>query len=100
MPGTNGLSMSYEDMQAEIERLNQYVAEFENITQAMNNSVNTLCDGWVSASTESYRQDYLATTGNFANTLEIVRELICSTNNYISDMQATDQAYAGTKVSN
>lgn len=96
--GAAGLKMSYDDMQAEITKLTQYAEEFEATTRSMTNSVTTLCDGWVSESTESYREDYTALANNFSHTLEVVRSLIQSTNNYIADMQAVDAAYSSNKV--
>lgn len=96
--GAAGLKMSYNDMQAEITKLTQYAEEFEATTRSMTNSVTTLCDGWVSESTESYREDYTALANNFSHTLEVVRSLIQSTNNYIADMQAVDAAYSSNKV--
>lgn len=98
MGAQNGLSMSFDEMQAELSKLSQYSDEFENITSSMTASVDTLCDGWKSASTEAYREDYTKLAANFRATLEIVRELIQSTSNYISDMQALDQSYSSSKV--
>lgn len=92
------LKMSYEDMQAEISRLSQLADEFETTTSSMTSSVTTLCDGWVSASTETYREDYTALANNFTQTLEVVRSLIQSTSDYIADMQAVDSAYSKSKV--
>ncbi|MDE6952051.1 MAG: WXG100 family type VII secretion target [Lachnospiraceae bacterium] len=97
--GADSLKMSYEDMQAEIARLSQYADEFENTTSSMTSSVTTLCDGWTSASTETYREDYTALANNFSQTLEVVRSLIQSTSDYIADMQAVDSAYSKSKVS-
>lgn len=94
----DSLRMSYEEMQAEINRLTQYAAEFENITHSMTTSVDTLCDGWTSQSTEAYRSDYNALAKNFSDTLEVVRSLIQSTSNYIADMQAVDASYSSSKV--
>lgn len=96
--GAAGLKMSYNDMQAEITKLTQYAEEFEATTRSMTNSVTALCDGWESDSTESYREDYTALANNFSHTLEVVRSLIQSTNNYIADMQAVDAAYSSNKV--
>ena len=93
------LQMSYDDMRAEIAKLTQYAEEFEATTHSMTSSVNTLCDGWTSASTEAYREDYTALANNFKNTLEVVRSLIQSTNEYIAQMQAVDSAFAQSKVS-
>lgn len=98
MASSDSLKMSYEDMQAEIDKLTQYANEFETTTASMTASVTTLCDGWTSASTETYRDDYTALSDNFSKTLEVVRELIGSTSNYISDMQAVDQSYSSSKV--
>lgn len=92
------LQMSYEDMQAEITKLNQYAEEFESTTRSMTSSVNTLCDGWTSASTETYREDYTTLANNFTQTLEVVRSLIQSTNEYIEQMKAVDEAFAQNKV--
>ena len=97
--GAESLKMSYDDMQAEITKLTQYATEFETTTKSMTASVAALCDGWVSASTEAYREDYTALSNNFSQTLEVVRELIQSTSNYIADMQAVDSAYSQSKVS-
>lgn len=97
--GAGGLKMSYEDMQAELAKLSQYAEEFEATANRMTASVNTLCDGWESESTEAYRQDYTSLTQNFTQTLEVVRELIQSTSNYIADMQAVDSSYSRNKVS-
>lgn len=97
--GAESLKMSYEDMQAEIAKLSQYAEEFESTTSSMTTSVTTLCDGWTSASTETYREDYTALANNFSQTLEVVRNLIQSTSDYIADMQAVDSAYSKSKVS-
>lgn len=97
--GADGLKMSYDDMQAELTKLSQYAEEFDAVTRSMTSSVETLCEGWVSESTEAYRQDYTALTNNFTHTLEVVRELIQSTSNYIADMQAVDSSYSTSKVS-
>lgn len=99
MGASAGLQMSYDDMQAEITKLSQYAEEFEATTHSMTNSVTALCDGWVSASTEAYREDYTALANNFSHTLEVVRSLIQSTNDYISQMQAVDSAFSSSKVS-
>ena len=97
--GAESLRMSYDDMQAEITRLQQLAGDFENTTSSMSASVAALCDGGVSASTETYREDYGKLAENFTRTLEVVRELIQSTSNYIADMQAVDRAYSKSKVS-
>lgn len=94
----DGLKMSYDDMQAELTKLSQYVEEFDAVTRSMTTSVNVLCEGWVSESTETYRGDYTALTDNFERTLEVVRELIQSTSSYIADMQAVDNSYSTSKV--
>lgn len=93
------LKMSYEDMQAEITKLSQYAEEFETTTSSMTSSVGRLCDGWVSASTETYREDYTALANNFSQTLEVVRSLIQSTSDYIAEMQAVDSKFSKNKVS-
>ncbi len=98
MASSSSLSMTYEDMQAEVDKLTQCTKEFESITSAMTASVTTLCDGWISASTEAYREDYTALTNNFSQTLEVVRELIQSTSSYIADMQNLDASYSSSKV--
>lgn len=98
MGASAGLKMSYDDMQAETTKLSQYAEEFEATTRSMTNSVTALCDGWDSASTEAYREDYTALANNFSHTLEVVRSLIQSTNDYIKQMQATDEAYSQHKV--
>lgn len=97
--GADSLKMSYEEMQAELTKLSQYAEEFDAVTRSMTASVNALCEGWVSQSTETYREDYTALTNNFTNTLEVVRELIQSTSDYIADMQAVDSSYSTNKVS-
>lgn len=98
MGSTDSLRMSYDDMQAEINKLTQCASDFESITSSMTTSVTTLCDGWTSQSTETYRDDYTALANNFTQTLEVVRSLIQSTSNYIADMQAVDANYASSKV--
>ncbi len=98
MGASDSLKMSYDDMQAEIDKLIQYANEFEITTSSMTTSVTTLCDGWTSASTETYRDDYTALSDNFTKTLDVVRELITSTSGYISDMQEVDQSYSSSKV--
>lgn len=98
MGASSSLQVSYEDMQAEITKLSQYAVEFEATTNAMTSSVTALCDGWISASTEVYREDYIALANNFTQTLEVVRELIQSTNDYIAQMQALDSAFSSSKV--
>lgn len=97
--GEGSLKMSYDDMQAEITKLTQYANDFETATTSMSTSVGALCDGWTSASTETYREDYTALANNFSQTLEVVRNLIQSTSDYIADMQAVDTAYSKSKVS-
>lgn len=97
--GAESLKMSYEDMQAEISKLSQYADEFETTTSSMTASVGRLCDGWVSASTETYREDYTALANNFTQTLEVVRSLIQSTSDYIAEMQSVDSKYSKNKVS-
>lgn len=97
--GADSLKMSYDDMQAEITKLEQYAQDFETATTNMSTSVGVLCDNWTSASTEAYRTDYTALTKNFSDTLGVVRDLIKSTQSYIADMQAVDEAYSKTKVS-
>ena len=97
--GAESLKMSYEDMQAEISKLSQYADEFETTTSSMSASVGRLCDGWVSASTETYREDYTALANNFSQTLEVVRSLIQSTSDYIAEMQAVDSKFSKNKVS-
>lgn len=99
MAQVNSLQMTYDDMRAEIDRLTQYAEEFESITRAMTASVTTLCDGWISASTETYREDYTTLTNNFSQTLEVVRGLIQSTSNYVTDIQNLDSEYSSSKVS-
>ena len=96
--GADSLKMSYEEMQAELAKLSQYAEEFDAVTKSMTTSVNALCEGWVSQSTETYREGYTALTNNFTDTLEIVRELIQSTSDYIADMQAVDSSYSKNRV--
>lgn len=43
--GAESLRMSYDDMQAEITRLQQLAGDFENTTSSMSASVAALCDG-------------------------------------------------------
>ncbi len=94
----SSLAMTYEDMEAELQRLSQLADDFESTTNSMTSSVTTLCDNWTSASTETYRDDYLKLTTNFSHTLEIVRSMIQETHTYIQDMQATDNAHNTSKV--
>ena len=94
----SSLAMTYEDMEAELQRLSQLADDFESTTSSMTSSVTTLCDNWTSPSTETYRDDYLKLTTNFSHTLEIVRSMIQETHTYIQDMQATDNAHNTSKV--
>lgn len=98
MGAADSLRMSYDDMQAEIDKLTKCAGDFEDITSSMSASVMALCDGWISQSTEAYREDYTALAKNFSDTVEVVRSLIQSTSNYIADMQAVDANYASSKV--
>lgn len=92
------LSLEYSEMLAETSKLTEYANEFENYTNLMTSSVNTLCDNWISESTKAYQEDYMALAQNFSNTLEVVRSLIASTNQYIADMQSLDAANSQPKV--
>lgn len=98
MAGTLGLN--YDEMEAELQRLEGLANDFESTTNSMTASVNTLCDNstWKSDSTESYREDYEKLTTNFANTLEIVRSMIQDNRLYIRDMQNTDNAHNTSRV--
>lgn len=98
MGASASLQMSYDDMQTEINNLNQYAGDFKEATQNMSNSVERLCDGWISASTQAYRDDYNALAKNFTDTLGVVEDLIKSTSQYIADMQKVDDAYSKSKV--
>ncbi len=100
MASTGSLSMTYEDMEAELQRLSQLADDFETATSSMTNSVNTLCEDttWTSSATQSYREDYEKLTANFSNTLEIVRSMIQETYSYIQDMQDTDNAHNKARV--
>lgn len=98
MGAAESLKMSYDEMQAEIDRLNQCVNDFADITNTMSASVDALCDGWTSQATEVYRDDYNALAKNFSDTLEVVRRLIQSTSSYMADMQAVDASYSSSKV--
>lgn len=98
MASTASLQMSYDDMQTEINYLKQCVSDFNDSTKNMTDSVNRLCDGWVSASTQAYQNDYEALVGNFKDTLGVVDKLIESTSQYIADMQEVDNTYSKSKV--
>lgn len=95
---TAKLKMSYDEMQAQITKLKQYVEEFEATTRSMSDSVDALCEGWISDSTEAFRGDYTRLTNNFTQTVDIVKELTQSASQYIADMQAVDNAYSKSKV--
>lgn len=92
------LSMQYSEMESAIKKLKTECTTFESTTQSMTNHVNTLCENWKADASPIYQQDYAKLTKNFGQTLKVVNELIKSTEQYISDMKALDQAYSKSKV--
>lgn len=98
MAGAIGLN--YDEMEAELQRLEGLANEFENTTNSMTTCVNTLCDNstWKSEATESYREDYEKLTANFGNTLDVVRSMIQDNRHFIQDMQAADSAHSTSRV--
>ncbi|MCI5740520.1 MAG: WXG100 family type VII secretion target [Lachnospiraceae bacterium] len=94
----NQLSMQYSDMEAAIQKLQTECTNFENTTRSMTNHVNSLCDAWKADASPIYKQDYAKLTKNFDKTLQVVRELIKSTNNYINDMKQLDKSYSKSKI--
>lgn len=96
--GAERLSMDYNDMQAELTTLTQCVSDFRDATSRMNTSVGTLCDGWVAAASDTYRDDYARVADSFTQAAEIVEQLIESVQKYIQDMESVDQAYSRSKV--
>lgn len=99
MASTSRLIMDYDEMQAELSTLTGLVDTFEETTSQMISSYSKLCEGWESQATEAYLDDYQSLSNNYQQTSEIVKELIKSLNDYISDMQAVDASYASPKVS-
>jgi len=92
------LKMSYQEMQAEITKLTALVDEFSTTVTSMTTSVNTLCDGWTSASTQAYREDYTSLTSNLNQTISVVTQIIKSTSDYIAAMQTVDNQFSSNKV--
>lgn len=94
-----GISMNYDDMEQELQRLEDYVIDFQETITKMTNSVNLLCDNWVASATESYREDYMATTKNMGETVNIVNGIIADNRSYIVTMKDADSGYTGNRVS-
>jgi len=64
----------------------------------MTASVTTLCDGWISAASDSYREDYATVASSFTQTTDVVSALIASIESYVGDIKSVEQAYTGSKV--
>lgn len=94
----NGLSMNYEEMEAQLGNLETEATEFEGIVTRMQSTIAALCDNWTSTSTETFREDYTKLVKNFNETIEIVRSLISENNTYIQNMRNADSAYSNPKV--
>lgn len=92
------LSMQYEQMQQSIDKLKNLSKTFDSTTKEMTTNVNTLCENWKAQASPVYKGDYEKLTKNFGKTLQVVNKLIESTQKYIKDMQALDQAYSKSKV--
>lgn len=92
------LSMQYSEMETAIKNLKTECSTFESTTQAMTTNVNTLCSNWKADASPVYQEDYTKLTKNFKQTLQVVTDLISSTEKYIRDMKALDQAYSTSKV--
>ncbi|MDE7434824.1 MAG: WXG100 family type VII secretion target [Lachnospiraceae bacterium] len=92
------LSMQYSAMESAIKSLKTECATFETTTQSMTGHVNTLCDNWKADASPVYKEDYAKLTKNFRQTLQVVNDLIASTERYIRDMQALDKSYSSSKV--
>ncbi len=95
---TDTLSMSFEDIGEEISKLKLCVEEFQATTASMTTSVTTLCDGWISDASDSYREDYATVASSFAQTTDVVSSLITSIEGYVGAIQGVEQAYTGTKI--
>ena len=89
-----GLSMSYEEMESIMKRLEGLVDQFQDTVQTMTTNVNTLCDNWTAEASDIYREDYLSLANNVSKTSEVVTNMIASTREYVAKMQELDRAYA------
>ena len=94
------LNLQYDNMNDAITRLKSLVEEFESTTTSMTTNVGTLCDNWQAEASPIYREDYTTLSSNFTKTTEVVKELIASTEKYLSDMNELDKGYATSKVTN
>lgn len=92
------LSMKYGEMEGAIKQLKTECANFESTTTNMTTQVTKLCDNWTADASPIYRADYGKLTRNFGQTLNVVRDLISSTEKYLADMKALDTAYSKSKV--
>ena len=99
MGGDDGISMNYDDMEMELQRLETHLSDFQEIITKMTNSVNMLCDNWKASATESYRDDYMATTKNFGDTIAVVNGIIADNRSYIIEMKETDSGHKGSRIS-
>lgn len=99
MGGNEGLSLVYDEMEAELQKLQDYVIEFQDTIGKMTSSVNMLCDNWTSSSTEGYREDYLLSTRNMGSTVDAVNAIIADNYAYIADMKNADSSHSTNRVS-
>ncbi len=94
----NQLSMKYDEMEKAIKQLKTECGNFQQTTKNMTTQVTNLCNNWTADASPVYKADYQKLTKNFTKTLEVVKSLISSTEKYLSDMKALDQAYSSSKV--
>ena len=85
------LSMEYTTMEQEIKNLKKASAAFDTTAQ-------NLCGAWTADASPIYKADYDKLKKNFDKTRGVVNSLIKSTEDYIADMKALDQAYSKSKV--
>lgn len=95
----NDLRMSYSDVEDQCVILDKVVTEFNENRTTMTNSVNILCDGWESKTSEQTRSNYDVLASSLDDIVEIVEKLKTNIRQYVADMQELDEAYAKTTVS-
>ena len=92
------LSMEYTTMEQEIKNLKKASAAFDTTAQNMSTAVGNLCGAWTADASPIYKADYDKLKKNFDKTRGVVNSLIKSTEDYIADMKALDQAYSTSTV--
>lgn len=92
------LNLKKTEMTSAIKKLRAQVKDFQNLTNQMSKNVDYLCDNWTAQASQVYRADYKKLTANFGNTVDVVDQLIGSTEKYLADMDKLDAAYSKSKV--